>query len=400
MTPTPDLTAEQANPPAPAKPRSEPHWIVTTHYRMRTLSFLNAFLFCAMQIRHEPAAPWLWALLAGQFLVYPHVVYLRARRAADSQRAELQNLLLDCFLIAIPAALIGFPLWITFTLFIAVVINNAITRGMRGIVYGSAAFAAGAGLGGLATGFRIAADSDPWVTALCLFGVVWYLLGIGQVAYKRAQLLRSTRERLKRGELSLQRANESLQAQLAEIKVLQEQLREQANRDPLTGLYNRRYLQATIGRELARCRREQAPLCVLLVDIDHFKRVNDRFGHAAGDEVIRLAARLLAAEARSDDVVCRYGGEEFLLLMPKLPLATAVARAERWRAAFAAASVTAGAAQISATLSIGIAMFPEHGDDGETLINHADRALYAAKSAGRNRVAVHAGNADGFTGAA
>jgi diguanylate cyclase len=108
---------------------------------------------------------------------------------------------------------------------------------------------------------------------------------------------------------------------------LQEKLREQANRDSLTGLFNRRYLEGTLERELARCKRENAPLTMLLLDIDHFKLVNDTYGHQAGDEVLRVFARALLESARAEDIVCRYGGEEFLLVLPKMPLNIARGRA-------------------------------------------------------------------------
>ena len=196
------------------------------------------------------------------------------------------------------------------------------------------------------------------------------------------------RERLKRGEQALHAANDNLRVQLQQIRDLQAQLQDQANRDPLTGLYNRRYLQATIDRELARCRRDGTPLCVMVIDIDHFKRVNDAHGHQVGDEVLCRLARLLSASARQGDVACRYGGEEFLMLLPRMPLDVAVQRAQRWCDAFAAGETATPTGNVRCTLSIGIAAFPEHGDEAETLTRHADDALYAAKAHGRNRVVV------------
>ena len=394
MTPTRSggRETQEAYPQDPSVPDSStrPHWIVDTHHRLRTLSFANSFAFSAVHVWNQPQGRWIWLLLGLVFLVYPQLAYWRARRAPDSQGAELENLLADCFVAAIPVGVMGFPLWIAFTLFIATTSNNAFARGLRGIPPAMLAFAAGSLGGAAAGGFRASPEHGPWVTALCIFGLSWYLMCIGHVAYKRAQMLRAVREDLKQGEVALKQANEVLHARLDEIHALQEQLREQANRDPLTGLYNRRYLQETMDRELARCHREQARLSVILIDIDHFKAVNDRHGHQVGDEVIRRLARLLTTEARTEDVPCRYGGEEFMLLMPKMPLEAARERAERWRTRFARISVPTGAQKVTTTLSIGIAEFPTHGSTAEALTQCADVALYQAKATGRDRVVSYA----------
>jgi diguanylate cyclase (GGDEF)-like protein len=235
-----------------------------------------------------------------------------------------------------------------------------------------AAFATGSMLGGLMAGFTLMPDTTIGVSALSIFALTWFLLSIGSTAYERALKLRSTREELK--------------SRIAEIDALQVQLRDQANRDPLTGLFNRRYLQTTMEREMARCIREQTSMCVILLDLDHFKSINDRYGHQAGDEVILQLAKMLAAESRQEDVPCRYGGEEFMLLLPKMPLAIAQLRAEEWRRKFSGLTIDAGDQRIGQTVSIGIAEFPAHGRTAEALIECADLALYQAKSAGRDRV--------------
>jgi diguanylate cyclase len=180
-------------------------------------------------------------------------------------------------------------------------------------------------------GFRFEPDTD-WVTTLCcIVGLTFYLTALGQVAFTRILRLRVTREALQVRERELMEANDALHKNLREIDELQEQLREQANRDPLTGLYNRRYLDSTLERELARCKRDGNPLALILIDIDHFKQVNDTYGHQAGDEILLRLAALLAGMARAGDVACRYGGEEFLLLMPTMPMASARERAEALR---------------------------------------------------------------------
>jgi diguanylate cyclase (GGDEF)-like protein len=341
----------------------------------RTFLFANAFAFFAAHIWFKTPSWQLWTLLGMTFLAYPQLVYWRALRAADTQKAELQNIVLDCFVVAIPTASLGFPLWPTYTLLITTTMNNAFASGMRAVALALTAFAAGSALGGSLAGFPVNPDTSIVVTALSIFALTWFLLSIGSTAYERALKLRSTREELKR--------------RIAEIDALQVQLREQAIRDPLTGLYNRRYLQSTMDREMARCARDQAPLCVMLLDLDFFKRINDRHGHQAGDEVIVSMAKVLSSESRQQDVPCRYGGEEFMLLLPNMSLAAAQQRAEAWRRRFGEMRVECGEQRIGTTVSIGIAEFPTHGRTAQGLIECADQAMYRAKSAGRDRVVIY-----------
>ena len=164
--------------------------------------------------------------------------------------------------------------------------------------------------------------------------------------------------------------------------------------DVLTGWHNRRYLQTRLQEELARCRREQTPLTCLMIDVDHFKSVNDRFGHLAGDEVLRQLAHCISDEVRGSDVSARYGGEEFVVLLPGTGIAAGFLLAERIRAAVAAEPFEIPAGwRLPVTISIGVA---EHHSDagerdlkvaGERLLALADLALYEAKAGGRNSVA-------------
>ena len=191
-----------------------------------------------------------------------------------------------------------------------------------------------------------------------------------------------------RAEAELRVANERLQQQLTEIEALQALLREQANRDPLTGLYNRRYLHDTLEREVSRAAREGSALSIVIMDIDEFKTINDRFGHAAGDQMIQSLGHLLQTQTRSGDVACRYGGEEFLVVLPGASLAAAQARAEHWRAVFQSQRLAWPGGELRATLSLGIAAFPSQGRDGDEVVRRADQALYVAKAQGRNQVVV------------
>lgn len=173
-----------------------------------------------------------------------------------------------------------------------------------------------------------------------------------------------------------------------EVQKLQEQLREQALHDPLTGLYNRRYLDEAMGRELIRSARNKQPIGIVMCDLDHFKAVNDTYGHLAGDEVLRVFAGLLRKNSRGSDIVCRFGGEEFLLFLPDMPPDVAYQRAEQLRTSLAAQRITSGANVIRVTASFGVANFPGNGKTQDALIRAVDAAMYQAKEAGRDRVVV------------
>jgi diguanylate cyclase (GGDEF)-like protein len=165
--------------------------------------------------------------------------------------------------------------------------------------------------------------------------------------------------------------------------------------DVLTGWHNRRYLQTRLNEELARCRRDKSALTCLMIDVDHFKKINDRYGHIAGDEVLRRLAQCIDAEVRNSDISARFGGEEFVILLPATGIEAGRLLAERIRAAVSAESfeLPGKGAQLPVTVSIGVAEYRPRPDDddlkvvGERLIALADLALYEAKAGGRNAVA-------------
>ncbi|MEW6742286.1 MAG: GGDEF domain-containing protein [Planctomycetota bacterium] len=170
---------------------------------------------------------------------------------------------------------------------------------------------------------------------------------------------------------------------------LRELLRQQAIQDPLTGLFNRRYLEDNLLRELARAQRRNAPLCLAMLDLDHFKRFNDAYGHEAGDLLLRELGRVLRENLRKSDIVCRYGGEEFVLVLPDSSVADTRARVEQISVLVKGLQIRRGEQLLAATtVSAGIVSVPEHGSTVEELVRSADGALYAAKQAGRDRVAV------------
>jgi diguanylate cyclase (GGDEF)-like protein len=170
---------------------------------------------------------------------------------------------------------------------------------------------------------------------------------------------------------------------------LQEALRQQSTSDALTGLYNRRYLEESLERELRRAARAKQQLSLVMFDLDHFKTFNDTFGHEAGDAVLREMGASLARTARAEDISCRFGGEEFLLILPGTSLDGARTRAERVRSqARKLAVMHQGKPVGTITVSLGVAAFPAHGSSAKELIASVDAALYRAKREGRDRVVV------------
>jgi diguanylate cyclase (GGDEF)-like protein len=165
-----------------------------------------------------------------------------------------------------------------------------------------------------------------------------------------------------------------------------DRVRHMAYADGLTGIFNRRYFEMRIAEEMERARRYDNALALIMVDLDHFKRLNDEFGHLLGDEVLRQVTTLFGQNLRKSDIVCRYGGEEFVLLMPQTTVEQATAAAEKLRKAIETWSFPGVAWPV--TISSGVSSFPADGDSRDALVSAADRALYAAKQGGRNRVVV------------
>ncbi len=207
------------------------------------------------------------------------------------------------------------------------------------------------------------------------FGLLHVLLGPDQ-GYAGPNILDSKRR------LALT-VSEQLSLALANL-TLRESLRHQSVSDPLTGLFNRRHMEDRLSREIARAGRAGQPVGIVAVDVDRFKVVNDTLGHGAGDEVLRVVARTLEEGVRGADVVCRLGGDEFIVVLPGSPLEVARQRAEALRTAVS--ERTTDGTGPAVTLSLGVAVFPDHGGTAEAVLGAADAAMYEAKQAGRNRV--------------
>lgn len=224
-----------------------------------------------------------------------------------------------------------------------------------------------------------------WYEALWarLGGLVLAILAVAGIVQARTAALRRQRRRL---EAEVAERTHDLVAVNARLEML-------ASTDPLTGLLNRRRFLELATAEQLRADRHDRPLSVLLIDLDHFKRVNDAHGHRMGDAVLRTAAGVLSGAIRSSDLAARFGGEELVLLLPETDLTGAAGMAERLRHAFAATPTSLDGVEVRVTASLGVAAWRGPGESLETLLHRADQALYAAKHAGRDKVMVATGMA-------
>jgi diguanylate cyclase (GGDEF)-like protein len=171
---------------------------------------------------------------------------------------------------------------------------------------------------------------------------------------------------------------------------LRTKLENQSIRDSLTGLFNRHFMQISLERELARATRRKQSLAVFMLDLDQFKKFNDTYGHAAGDMVLKAIADIFLASIRSEDIACRYGGEEFTIILPDITAAAALERAESVRLAVMNLRMPLEQEVYGDfTVSIGVALYPNDGEAADLLLRRADQALYRAKRSGRNQVAIH-----------
>jgi len=213
---------------------------------------------------------------------------------------------------------------------------------------------------------------------------------VSELERLNAQLDRRAAERTEQLEVARSALEQEVTKRLwAEKELTQANLRlhDKAVRDALTGLYNRGYLEESLDREESRARRSNQSLGVMMIDIDHFKRCNDTFGHAAGDAVLRAVAQHMLSLARGEDILCRYGGEEFALVMAHASPATMLERAEKICLGVQNLEIECDGRRVGpVTLSVGIAIFPDHGASGQAVLQAADAALYRAKAAGRNCV--------------
>src|SRR6266545_3606442 len=225
------------------------------------------------------------------------------------------------------------------------------------------------------------------------YGAEWFVLRKVRALLRAADRVRggdlNARTEIRYGGEELSQLAQAFDAMAQALQQREQKLQEQAISDSLTGLYNRRYLGEFLPRVLVRARRSATPVAVILIDLDHFKRINDSLGHEAGDIVLAAIGDLLKGKVRGGDIACRYGGEEFALVLPATGGDAAERRAEDIRLAIAGLRLSHAEKRLGKiTASFGIALFPDNAGDTDSILRVADVALYAAKGAGRNRVIV------------
>jgi len=245
------------------------------------------------------------------------------------------------------------------------------------------------GVFGVAHGFdKKTTFSDMDVSLLSRFA------DLAVVALQNAQLYEQAQKEIefrRNTEIKLRDANQLLQLQIEQIELLQENLKELAVRDSLTELFNRRYLDEMLIVEFARAERSKSSLAILMMDSDHLKEINDQYGHKAGDGFLVHIADVIRRSIRAGDIACRYGGDEFVVVLGNVTENTAYKRAEKLRTRIAEQYFAHNNEQVNISVSIGIAMYPDQGRRGETLLQKADQALYKAKQTGKNRVCMFSG---------
>lgn len=348
------------------------YWLVRVNRRNRSIFYLLLFVTLASHFLDTGASPIAWMLLSLQFLLYPQLVYFLALRAGDQRQGEHRNQLLDGLWAGCWMAGLGFPLWISFTMFAGACLHMVVFYGLRGLPMVLGAMGVGAGMMlGLGNWSGVHFQTDLRTTFLSMISLTMFFVTYALDGYRRAMH---------------QHASEmKLRAQFDEIKTLQEQLYLQAVCDPLTGLLNRRHLETALPEAIDAARTSGKALSLVVVDLDHFKRINDRHGHGVGDEVLKALAVSMRAMAADGDLIYRHGGEEFLIVLPGSTRADAFGMAERLRQGFAERPIEGSDAPIRSTLSCGIATFPSDGRTAQALLHSADTALYRAKTLGRNR---------------
>jgi diguanylate cyclase len=323
----------------------------------RTLG-LGLGFFCVASVLYQNGAnPVTWAALALNGFLWPHVALLLAKRSRDPYRAELRNLVADSGAGGVWVALMGFNLLPSALLVTMLSMDKISAGGVRLFVRALAVQVAACVAAVLAFGFDFRPETTMLNVVASLPLLVAYPIAVGIATYRLTRRVRDQNR------------------MLAEL----------SRTDGLSGLLNRISWEQIVYVEMARCRRSHRPASLLMIDVDHFKQINDRYGHPAGDQVIRNVAAIVGRTVRASDISGRYGGEEFAVVLPETDVEGAAVIAERIRKRIEAATMEP-AAGIRCTVSIGIAAAQPDIEDGGDWIARADRALYEAKRLGRNLV--------------
>jgi diguanylate cyclase len=323
----------------------------------RTLG-LGLGFFCVASVLYQNGAnPVTWAALALNGFLWPHVAFLIAKRSRDPYRAELRNLVADSGAGGVWVALMGFNLLPSALLVTMLSMDKISAGGVRLFLRALAVQLAACAAAVLAFG----PDVRPATTMLNVVAslplLVAYPIAVGIATYRLTRRVRDQNRML----ATLSRT------------------------DGLSGLLNKISWEQIVYVEMARCRRSHRPASLLMIDVDHFKQINDRYGHPAGDHVIRNVAAIVSRTVRASDISGRFGGEEFAVVLPETDIEGAAVIAERIRKRIEAATMEP-AEGIRCTVSIGIAAAQPDVEDAGDWISRADRALYEAKRLGRNLV--------------
>jgi diguanylate cyclase len=329
-------------------------------YLPRVLGLALGAICVAGALWQQGAHPLVWAALALNAFAWPHVAYPLARHARNPYRAELRNLMVDSACGGAWMAVMGFTLVPSAVLFSMLVMDKISVGGLRFLWRCLVAQATVMVAAAVLTGFRLHIDSSVMVVVASMPLLIVYPIMVGITSHQLAR-------RVRRQNLTLAALSST---------------------DGLSGLLNRMHWEKAVAGEFERCRRSKDISAVLMIDIDHFKTVNDSYGHPAGDEVIRSVARILRGTVRPYDIAARYGGEEFGIVLPGTDVAKGSAIAERIRGRVDAA-VLDERHNVHATISIGVAAFDAADTDHVAWIDRADQALYRAKAGGRNRSVIH-----------
>ena len=326
-------------------------------YPLRTLGMGLAGLVVCVVLWERNAGLAAWLCMAAISFVWPHVAHLLSRRSADPYRAEIRNLLVDSALAVVLVTLMHFNL-LPSVLLVTLTMVDKITTGIRGLWARSLPGMAGAAVAGAAfNGFQWAPETSMPVILACLPVMVLHTLSVSLVSYR---LIR----RVSR----------------------QNQLLDELRRiDALTGLYDRGHWQEQAEATLRRHHATDEPACLVMLDIDHFKQINDQHGHTVGDEVLRALARIVLSNVRATDCAGRYGGDEFAIVLRGMHLDGATAVAHRIREQVQALQLH-DMPGLQFTTSMGVATADHRHSSLRAWTNAADAELYQAKAAGRNRV--------------
>lgn len=326
-------------------------------YPLRALGMGLAGLVVGVVLWERNAGLAAWLCMAAISFVWPHVAHLLSRRSADPYRAEIRNLLVDSALAVVLVTLMHFNL-LPSVLLVTLTMVDKITTGIRGLWARSLPGMAGAAVAGAAfNGFQWAPETSMPVILACLPVMVLHTLSVSLVSYR---LIRKVSR--------------------------QNQLLDELRRiDALTGLYDRGHWQEQAEATLRRHHATDEPACLVMLDIDHFKQINDQHGHTVGDEVLRALARIVLSNVRATDCAGRYGGDEFAIVLRGMHLDGATAVAHRIREQVQALQLH-DMPGLQFTTSMGVATADHRHSSLRAWTNAADAELYQAKAAGRNRV--------------